>query len=565
MARSIGSIILGIRGDSKGLDKDFARLKKKVKRTFRDIGKIAAGNMLAQFSTRAIGGLKNSVKEAFRFAGAIEQSTIAFETLLGSMAAAEKRMGGILDFAKRTPFQLEELTRASQMLEAMTQGALAGVEGLGLVGDTAAALGKDIETVARNIGKLYSGLQSGTPVGEATQQLMELGIITGGLKRELDALAAQEIIGGEAWTVAEKHFLKFAGAMEQQSTTLNGLLSTLSDTWSQLLGESVKDSMTDAKDAIEALIDLLGDPKTMETVQAFVGGFARLAQSAGWVAGKFKSLAESLGTLAGGAYYGDEAAIDEVLFGVKTMRQKDFGRKEKPPAGLAAQDPVKEASETLAGFRAENEKTTESLPEKWGDLGWSKAMAEFREENEKTTESLTEKWGEVGWSVDGAIGQMSSALAKGELSLESFGKIVANAIQEIMAHFIKMAAIKAIMGGIAGLSPGGGGGGGLENAVDAGPGFTAGTIGMAAQGGPLTVGRPTLVGEEGPELIVPRSAGTVIPNDRLGGGASVSINFEAGVTRRELAALMPELTKKVKAAVAADYGRGGGYRRRLSG
>jgi hypothetical protein len=30
--------------------------------------------------------------------------------------------------------------------------------------------------------------------------------------------------------------------------------------------------------------------------------------------------------------------------------------------------------------------------------------------------------------------------------------------------------------------------------------------------------KPSIVGEQGPELFVPKSLGTVVPNDRLGGG-----------------------------------------------
>ena len=37
-----------------------------------------------------------------------------------------------------------------------------------------------------------------------------------------------------------------------------------------------------------------------------------------------------------------------------------------------------------------------------------------------------------------------------------------------------------------------------------------------AAGGPVAAGLPYLVGERGPELIVPRLAGTVIPNHALG-------------------------------------------------
>ena len=40
-----------------------------------------------------------------------------------------------------------------------------------------------------------------------------------------------------------------------------------------------------------------------------------------------------------------------------------------------------------------------------------------------------------------------------------------------------------------------------------------------ASGGRPTVGQPSIVGEKGPELFVPSRAGTIIPNNQLGGGA----------------------------------------------
>jgi TP901 family phage tail tape measure protein len=48
-----------------------------------------------------------------------------------------------------------------------------------------------------------------------------------------------------------------------------------------------------------------------------------------------------------------------------------------------------------------------------------------------------------------------------------------------------------------------------------------------AAGGPVSGGRPYLVGERGPEVVVPGQSGTVIPNHALG-GASVNVTINAG-------------------------------------
>jgi TP901 family phage tail tape measure protein len=51
-----------------------------------------------------------------------------------------------------------------------------------------------------------------------------------------------------------------------------------------------------------------------------------------------------------------------------------------------------------------------------------------------------------------------------------------------------------------------------------------------ANGGRPPVGRPSVVGERGPELFVPDSAGTIIPNGGFGGGANVVVNVDASGT-----------------------------------
>jgi hypothetical protein len=49
-------------------------------------------------------------------------------------------------------------------------------------------------------------------------------------------------------------------------------------------------------------------------------------------------------------------------------------------------------------------------------------------------------------------------------------------------------------------------------------GAVAGAIGGNADGGPVQSGKPTIVGERGPELLVPRQAGQVISNEAMTGG-----------------------------------------------
>ena len=83
-------------------------------------------------------------------------------------------------------------------------------------------------------------------------------------------------------------------------------------------------------------------------------------------------------------------------------------------------------------------------------------------------------------------------------------------LNNIANKFLDVALNQALFGSILG-SKGEKGGGIL------------GAIGLFANGGRPPVGRPSIVGEKGPELFVPRSSGTIVPNNKLGGGGSTSV------------------------------------------
>jgi len=76
----------------------------------------------------------------------------------------------------------------------------------------------------------------------------------------------------------------------------------------------------------------------------------------------------------------------------------------------------------------------------------------------------------------------------------------------------------SILGGLGSIFSGGGGGGG---ALPPSP------IHVAANGGRIPGGKPSLVGERGPELFTPASSGFVTPNHALGGSTNIVVNVDA--------------------------------------
>lgn len=102
-------------------------------------------------------------------------------------------------------------------------------------------------------------------------------------------------------------------------------------------------------------------------------------------------------------------------------------------------------------------------------------------------------------------------------------------------------------------------------------GVEASDFSARAMGGPVAGGRPYLVGERGPELMVPAGNGTVVPNNALGGGGVTvvqHINVTTGVqqtVRAEIANLLPQISNAAKSAVADARMRGGGFSKAMVG
>ncbi len=115
----------------------------------------------------------------------------------------------------------------------------------------------------------------------------------------------------------------------------------------------------------------------------------------------------------------------------------------------------------------------------------------------------------------------ASVLVSGGNLLEGLGQIFVDLGKQIAAMVIKAAVLAALLSitGLGGRAMASGGifkkGAGFSNILQ---GMMGGAF---ANGGQPPVGKMSLVGERGPELFVPGSSGTIIPNHALGGGGTV--------------------------------------------
>ena len=139
--------------------------------------------------------------------------------------------------------------------------------------------------------------------------------------------------------------------------------------------------------------------------------------------------------------------------------------------------------------------------------GWTQAFNEYVNAATNAAQRAKDQFGAFTNFVDEAINQM---VDNGKINFRS---LVDSLIKELLKAELK-SAIGSVAGAIGGMGKGGGGGGTdwLGTALS----FGKSLLGFADGGNP-PVNKPSIVGERGPELFVPKTAGTVIPNGGMGG------------------------------------------------
>jgi hypothetical protein len=153
----------------------------------------------------------------------------------------------------------------------------------------------------------------------------------------------------------------------------------------------------------------------------------------------------------------------------------------------------------------------------------------------------------LGTGADRAATLIESGLARavqaGKLSFADLEQAVISALSQMAGE-----AVKSGLASLIGMSGVGepGGGTGLLGALFGSPG--------RATGGPVSPGRPYMVGERGPELFVPTSAGSIAPAATSAPArdvrVAISIAAPAGAEPRALAQSGRQVARAVSRALA---------------
>jgi hypothetical protein len=273
-----------IQNENKKLNTQLKKMGGTSKKTFESMTK---SSLAFKAAIVAIGGyMTGKLAQSFIKAGSeMENLTTEFKVLLGSVDAAKERMEELEKFAQTTPFQLDEVAKASKILETFTKGALSTGDSLRMVGDAAAITSeKDFANLAMWVGRAYDALESNRPVGEAMMRLQELALVSGEARGKIEELQKAGK-GKDAWKVLEGELLKAKGGMNELSQTVTGLTSTFKDQLQAAMRQMMESGVWDSlKAGLTSMVNLMN--------KAIQGGFfEKFGQSIASLLDAWKKLA----------------------------------------------------------------------------------------------------------------------------------------------------------------------------------------------------------------------------------------------------------------------------------
>ncbi len=185
---------------------------------------------------RAFEGVKGAV---IGFNASMEQSAIAWTTLLKSGDAAKQMLDDLYKFAAATPFEFPELEQASKRLLAMGFAAKDIIPMMKDIGNAASALGAGAFGMERIVTALGQMRAKGKVSAEEMNQLAEMGVpawqmLADAMGKPIPVLmkmAEQGKISAQTMIDAFRKFSQqnYGGMMEAQSRTFLGVLSTIRD------------------------------------------------------------------------------------------------------------------------------------------------------------------------------------------------------------------------------------------------------------------------------------------------------------------------------------------------
>lgn len=243
MATTIAELRAVMDADIRPFEQKLKQADQRVQQTGSGIGRVAetalgflGGGMLGAGLSAAFDSIKGSIVGTN---ASLEQSNIAFSTMLGSAEKAGTFLKDLQQFAKTTPFEFPDLVDASKKMLAFGFSADTVRPLLTSVGDAVAAVGGGKELIGgvtmalgqmQAKGKVASGemlqlAERGIPSWDMLAKKMGVDIPTAMKQVEKGLVPAQVMIEAFMEGVGER----FPNMMAKQARTFDGAMSTITD------------------------------------------------------------------------------------------------------------------------------------------------------------------------------------------------------------------------------------------------------------------------------------------------------------------------------------------------
>lgn len=254
------------------------------KRSMGLFGMMASRSMM--LGTAVVGLAQTAGMMGINTAKANEQSAIGFKVMLGSAEKAKKFMDELMTFSAKTPFELPQLREAASKLLSTGVEAKRIIPIMTVLGDATSAKGYGADAIQRAVYALQQMSTAGRATGQDMMQLTQAGIpiweaLAASLHKsipEIKKMGEQGKLSAEdVMTAIESGagagLQKVKGMMDEQSMTLQGMMSTFKDVVGQSLGKMMEPAVKSIKDALPGLTSMMDNLLTSiaPTINGVVG------------------------------------------------------------------------------------------------------------------------------------------------------------------------------------------------------------------------------------------------------------------------------------------------------
>lgn len=532
----MGDIVAIVKADST----QFKRAMRELDDSVSDVnnGLLSLKNVAIATAVAVATGVFLIAKESIKQADLFEQSQIAFSTMLGSAEKANQLLADLADFAKNTPFGLQDIEQNAKQLLAMGSSSEEVLKELKMLGDVSAGLSVPLWRLSLNFGQVRT---QGKLTGRELRDFNVAGVplidtlVELGNQGKLSAGAFETVGATSSKTIKKIDDLSYS--IEKQSRRLEEMKEKGNDS-----SASYKNLASDIERNKKKLEELgpvtsgytqkieYSREKIMELVEEGKIGFEDVSNAFGLMTGEGGKFYDLM-TKQSGTYSGQVEKLKEEII----LLQRKIGEKLLPYAKDFLQFVSEKVIPTVEIFVDKLLNLRESLKnvKEWFEKNW--AAADYLAIMLGTTLlfAVSKLVIGLGTALVGAITSViSSFAALGLLLLPWFavGGLIAllytffdfisrkttgfTLLEQLLAMFelikIKLKEVvewfdktidKINIFKKKSDEVGGGGGGG--------------SWGGKASGGLVEAGRSYIVGEFGRELFVPSQSGRIIPNNVL--------------------------------------------------